>query len=211
MISLHACSRVHPQLSMAPKRLLHFSRDRVDRFALRAAIHMIDPIALVVAPQETSPHEIGNRPAHTRSTRADDPLLDLRSASLLKLSWIAWSVDRRHHFRAHRFHHRDAPAVTPSQGSQCLAKPIADGHPSLFRLDIGSKASVRLRLPRNQLQHQECIARPPGHSGDAIDEFRHLNASRCRRRRLGRGGLARLLEEISLIEHMRNLADADSL
>ncbi len=173
--------------SMALERALGLWRDGIDRFALRPAIGMIDPIPLIVAAQKAGADQVRYDPAHIRPSRSQYSRLNFLFELPFHLFGIGHIARTRHQIGVNRIDHGATPTIPLCERRQRLAKPVTDRHPPLAAADIRSHAVVGTRFLSDQLQHQQCIAGPLRHRRYAFDKIgkrgRHGQRWRPGRRR----------------------------
>ena len=87
---LSIAGRDHPSSGTPGKRSRCDVGDRIDRFALRTAIMMVDTKSLVVAAHESRADQVGDRPADIASSGASYPLPDLHIDDACRLHLIGW-------------------------------------------------------------------------------------------------------------------------
>ncbi|SEK04022.1 hypothetical protein SAMN05518849_13214 [Sphingobium sp. AP50] len=195
---------------MATERLPDFRCDGVNSFTLSTPVGMVNPIALIVPTKKACLYQVGHRPANAGTAGADDAVLNLRNAGAFEISCITPLSCGGHHLSPYSFDKGHATAIAFGKRRQRLAQPIPNRYPPLFGMHMRPETSVRASLPGDKFQHQQGVARATRDRSDPIDKVRYLQAHfyklhGARRRR------RRLFEKICLIEHITNLADADSL
>jgi hypothetical protein len=122
-------------------------RDRIDGFALRAPIGVIDTVALVMAMQQSSEYEVRYRPAVIRPSGSKDPCLNLLILLLSEIVRISRAVSLCRQLRPDRCNHGSTATVAIGQRCRCLAEPVAYRNLLGFASDIRSEtATLSCRL-----------------------------------------------------------------
>ncbi|WP_340318061.1 hypothetical protein [Rhizorhabdus argentea] len=208
-VRLYSVSRPYPlrskyALTVACQRQSHIRRYRINGFALRAPIGMIDAVALIMAVQQSGAYKVRYRPAHIRPTGSQDARLDLLILLLSQIARIFRGVSVCHQLRPDRCNHGRAATVAIGQRRQCPAKPVAYRNLVGFASDIRSETAILSCRLRDQVEDEQHISRTFRYLRNALDKIWQRDGWRRHSLR----GLLDMVKEVCLVEHSRNLAQA---
>lgn len=171
-----------------------FMGDGVDGLPLRAAILMVDPIALVMALYETGAHKIRDRPADVASAGTTNPGAHFLVDDARRAGGIGGKRLPALEVAPDGIDNREPSCIALGHGHKGIAKPIANRHMTIGLPDIGTSAVRRTRRLRDEAQDHIGIARTPRDEGKPCEQGWKVQGLRpvCR-------------EKIGL-EHSMNLA-----
>ena len=111
--------------------------------------------------------------------------------------------------RPNSFDHGAAPTIPLRQRRKGLTEPVSDGNHALGTSDIRPNTAVDAGFLGDQFENQQGIAGTLRGGSNTLDQVRKVGSGgRCRR---PPDRWRAVLEKIRLMEHIRNLAQAQAM